>query len=433
MPDTPDFDDARRALNEVPAPDLWDEAQRRAADGTVVPLAVDRDRRRPGRWLAVAAAAALAVGTVAVLADDDDQSIDTSPRATPPSTTEDGMVDDGVTVTGPDGCSIGLGGDTVVVEPGPADPERFGAGGQPADQLVFHLPLGTTQTAEVHVPGVVVTDLVGERVEDVELQRGTAQVWFSTEFVQVRWFTGSQEPCSSFTVTVSGGTEDANRHAAVDLAERILLPEDLAAPSGDDPSEPGDGIVGRDVPYAIWPMTAPEPILGYLPEFTGTPEEMALSFAREVLEWSDAVVTDREPSEDGSNGAVYLVASAATGDEVEIWTRPGVPQDLNVVYKVDTPGRWDDPDAGASVSSVGSTGRADVTPVPEGTASSTVRFIYGEYVYEGPMGEDIELLDRRSWNGEDVAGAVLILFRDASGRVIGAWGTPLHAGDFAAG
>ena len=76
MPDPfdPDFDAARRALDEVPAPDLWAEAERRAEDGAVVPLVADgeRVRRHPGRWLAVAAVAALAVGTVGVLTSDDD-------------------------------------------------------------------------------------------------------------------------------------------------------------------------------------------------------------------------------------------------------------------------------------------------------------------------------------------------------------------------
>ena len=113
------------------------------------------------------------------------------------------------------------------MDPGPAaDPPRFDPSGQPADQLVAHTMLGS-QVAELHVPGVVLTDLVGERVEDVELERGTASIWFGPDFVQVRWFPGGQELCESFTVTVSGGSEDANRHAAVAFAERVLLPSDL--------------------------------------------------------------------------------------------------------------------------------------------------------------------------------------------------------------
>src|SRR5204862_463824 len=81
--------------------------------------------------------------------------------------------------------------------------------------------LNTAQTYAVQVPGQVVIDLVGDRVEDVQLQRGTAQLWFQagdTHPVQVRWFPGSQEACDSFTLTVGGGTEDENRHAALEGA-----------------------------------------------------------------------------------------------------------------------------------------------------------------------------------------------------------------------
>lgn len=218
MPDP--FDDARRSLDEVPAPDLWDEAQRRAAAGKAVPLSDGEARRsrRPGRWLAVAAAAALAVGTLAVLVDDDDQSVDTTPGtdAAGPTTS----------IVGAEGCFYGVSGDPIVLVDGPADPPLFDPAGQPAGQTISHADLGS-QVAEVQVPGLVVRDLVGERVEEVELTRGTALVWFGADFVQVRWFTGSQEPCESFTVTVAGGTEDGNRHAAVDLAERILLPAEI--------------------------------------------------------------------------------------------------------------------------------------------------------------------------------------------------------------
>jgi hypothetical protein len=228
MPDPFDLDAARRALDEVPAPDVWDEAARRAAAGDVVPLTGGDGRPRSRRWLAVAAVAAvavLAVGTAAVVLDDDDaaEQVDAGPTA------DGGGVALGPTMGFPttDGtCGFAL--DT----PRPyddVDSLDAPAPGQSPRQQQVAVPLGDQQTATIAVPGMVVTDLVGERVEDVELARGTAQIWFGGEFVQVRWFTGSQDPCASFTVTVDGGTEDGNRHVAVDLADQVLLPSDLEA------------------------------------------------------------------------------------------------------------------------------------------------------------------------------------------------------------
>ncbi|MGH9275771.1 MAG: META domain-containing protein [Acidimicrobiales bacterium] len=223
MPDPFDFDAARRALEGVPAPDLWAEAQRRAEGDAVVPLTIDVQRQgRSARWLAVAAVAALAVGTVAVLGDDGDTELDTTNRRDAGAPL--------VTAGGPSGCTLAIGGDPLTVESGPADPPLFDTATQPAGQTIAHVDLGA-QVAEVHVPGFVVRDLVGERVEQVELDRGTAEVWFGQGFVQVRWFTGTQEACDSFTVTVAGGTEDANRDAAVDLADRVLLRSDLEGPT----------------------------------------------------------------------------------------------------------------------------------------------------------------------------------------------------------
>lgn len=221
MPDPFDLDDARRALDEVPAPDLWAAAERRAADRPVVPLDADGDpRHRRSRWLVAAAVAALtvlAVGTTAVLLDDDDQAVDTTPTTELPAA--------GTTVVG-EACTVGISGDPVTMESGPPDPPLFDQSGQPEGQLVAHTMLGS-QVAELRVPGLVVDDLIGARVEDIELQRGTASLWLAPDFVQVRWFSGAQEPCESFTVTVAGGSQDGNRHAAVDFAERILLPSDL--------------------------------------------------------------------------------------------------------------------------------------------------------------------------------------------------------------
>lgn len=223
------YDDAKRSLDGVPAPDVWDEAERRALTAAAVPLDAPGDgrHRRSARWLAAAAVVAVVAGAVGLAVRDDDPGVDTGPSA-------QGAV---VPLVAPasdfpaydDRCGFALDGDSPRQVIADGTSPWFGADSQPVQQQVVQLQLGATQTAEIAVPGVVLTDLVGERVEDVELARGTGAVWFSGDFVQARWFTGSQEACESFTVTVWGGTEDGNRHAAVDLAEQVLLPSDLRA------------------------------------------------------------------------------------------------------------------------------------------------------------------------------------------------------------
>jgi heat shock protein HslJ len=218
MPDR--FDEAKRALEGVPAHDVWPEAERRAETGAVVPLApVARPPRRYGRWIAAAAVLALVAGTVAVLAGDDgDDGLQTGTGTGTGASTL-------TTYQAGDACRFGITGapltDSTTV--GFASPD-----GTAGTMLVGHL--NDVQEYAVHVPGHMVIDLVGERVEDVQLRRGTAQIWFQVvpnDAVQVRWFPGSQDGCESFTVSVEGGTEDENRHAAVDLAERVVLPSEL--------------------------------------------------------------------------------------------------------------------------------------------------------------------------------------------------------------
>ena len=74
MPDPYDFDAARRALDEVPAPDLWAEAEHRAADRR----RWCRARRRPSAAPAAVVggggvAAIVAVGAAALAWPDDDR------------------------------------------------------------------------------------------------------------------------------------------------------------------------------------------------------------------------------------------------------------------------------------------------------------------------------------------------------------------------
>lgn len=230
MPEPFDLDTLKRALDEVPAPDLWREAERRAEGAAVLPLTGVGGRRRPVRWLAAAAVAALAVGSAVVLtSSEEDQGLDTANRR------ESGVPP--FTIGEPEGCQLGLSiepgtvmaGGELALRAGAASPPLFEVS-QQRSQTVAHAELGD-QVAELHVPGIVVRDLVGERVEQVELARGTADVWFRPEFVQVRWFAGGQEPCDSFSVTVAGGTEGANRQLAVELADHLVLGSDLEGPS----------------------------------------------------------------------------------------------------------------------------------------------------------------------------------------------------------
>jgi heat shock protein HslJ len=283
------FDDAKRALEGVPANDVWAEAERRAADGTVVPLAAPSagGGRHRSLWLAGAAAvAALAVGTVAVFASDDDSGVDAGPGSEHP----DG---ESVQVYGDElipGCVFGMRGEPVLephslrgVESPTGDPEFRGTLAEGA--------LNDQQSYSIQSPGQVVIDLVGERVEDVELQRGTAQIWFQSDAaVQVRWFTGGQDACESFTVTVSGGTEDEKRHAAVELAERVVLESELSA---DNPVHPTPG--GNPLANTEWQLES-STIDGEPTEGDGS----LFSFTAGEVTWSDGC---------NGKGATYTYAA----------------------------------------------------------------------------------------------------------------------------
>jgi hypothetical protein len=196
--------------------------------------AVERPRRRGVRWIAVAAVIGLlaAVGALTML--EDDQRVDTAPVTGPAPAT---------IVTG-SGCPFGISGDPVVMQSGAVDPSAPRFDTEPG-QGVAHARLGS-QVVEVRVPGFVLQEPDGWRMEDIELARGPARVWLDgppsgeahQPFVQVRFFPASVAPCSSFTVTVDGGTEAENRQTAIDFADRIVLPAEL------EPGLPGAEGVG---------------------------------------------------------------------------------------------------------------------------------------------------------------------------------------------
>ena len=188
----------------------------------VAALVVEHRRRRGLRLVAVAAVIALIALVGALTMLEDEQSVDTVPVTPVPSTV----------VTGSD-CSFGVSGDPVAMQPGPVDPAAPRFDTEPG-QGVAHTTIGS-QVVEVRVPGFLLHEPDGWRMEDIDLARGPAKVWLdgpasgqaNKPFVQVRYFPGSAEPCSSFTVTVDGGSEAENRQTAIDFAERIVLPAGL--------------------------------------------------------------------------------------------------------------------------------------------------------------------------------------------------------------
>ena len=225
MPDPFDFDDARRALDEVPAPDLWDEASQRAAGGAVVPLdvadgrppapAAGWPRRRWRRWRCSPSAPRRCCWTTTTRPSTRRRS--RSRRSASGTTVGGGDVCTGRHHRRPDRDAAGAGGPAAVRHVRPAR----GPARRPHDA---RLAGGRAPRAR---PGADRPRRRAGRGGGAGARHGQHLVR-PTDFVQVRWFTGGQELCESFTVTVAGGTEDGNRHAAVDLAERVLLPSDLA-------------------------------------------------------------------------------------------------------------------------------------------------------------------------------------------------------------
>jgi heat shock protein HslJ len=127
-------------------------------------------------------------------------------------------------------CSAGFEGGPILLA-GPHRPAviDLGSGIGPAyAQGTWHATIGR-QRVELQAPLVPVIDYVGDRTEDVVLDSGdSAIVWYRTfddGKVAVRTVleqTGT-ESCPSFDLTVVGGTEQANRDLAVDLANRLVL------------------------------------------------------------------------------------------------------------------------------------------------------------------------------------------------------------------
>ncbi|HET6968382.1 MAG TPA: hypothetical protein VFI44_08905 [Ornithinibacter sp.] len=246
-------------------------------------LTPDRRGRRGARWVAAAAViAVLALVGVLTSVGDDDQDVEILPSAVPlPSTVVRVVPGVGQVLSG-SGCPFGIAGEPVALQAGSVAGRFSTVGGQG----VGHVLLGA-QLAEVHVPGMA-SVVGGGREEAVELGRGAATVWLdgpvsasrpgagNLPFVQARFFPDTDAPCSSFTVTVDGGSEEANRQAAVDLADRILLPADLAGL--DLPGAEGGPVAGLELAGTEWAILV-------------EPEEARMSFTDHRVTWDNGCAT----------------------------------------------------------------------------------------------------------------------------------------------
>jgi hypothetical protein len=188
------------------------------------------------------------------------------------------------------GCPFGIADAQIVMEPGPVDPlaPRFDA---EQGQNIAHILIGS-QVAEVRIPGFTLQNTEGWRMEDIELARGPAKVWLdgppsgeqNKPFVQVRWSSDAEETCGSFTVTVDGGTEDANRQLAIDLARRILLPSELGDP--ELPGASGGPVAGLELAGTEWKVAS---TLNGI----GPPNGAVVAFGDLTVTWDDGCATVR--------------------------------------------------------------------------------------------------------------------------------------------
>lgn len=298
-----------RALGAVTPPDQWSDITERAASpGAMSPLGSGEPVRSRRPYL-LAAAAVLVVAAIAgglSLASRDDGGTDQvvagptgEGMVADPDPTDDDETETAVVPSGEASCAVGL---NASVDPGASWP--LGAGRSDpavvdpswgdlegdATQGIWNL-VDEDQRIEIHVPGLMVMDLVGERTEEVLLgENWKATVWFTDEWVQVRYFGGSEtpNPCVSFTVTATGATEEQNRDTAVAIARSLVIREwpdetgehdGSTTPSVGQDAEPSDPLIpssadSEDVDLREW-MGNSGPLLLTAVEVDGSVQEAA--------------------------------------------------------------------------------------------------------------------------------------------------------------
>lgn len=226
-----------------------------------------------------------------------------------------------------------------------------------------------------------------------------------------------------------------NEHAV--RGEILLAYDSLTSPADGDENEgppAGQEIVG------VWPETTTEEAQAAIARidagadpWRSEQQTVATRFFTDVLHWPDAIVTDGEPSEDGTFGAHLSVESPTLGTTASVTVRSLAGSRYWVVGGFNSPTPSPDAaDDGASVSIGNGSDAVYYGGWIDGTAAEfTVR--YGDLVImqtdDAPPAEftfDLGTVPR-------TAGMVMVLFRRDDGVALGGWATSLPPGAFAAG
>jgi hypothetical protein len=212
------------------------------------------------------------------------------------------------------------------------------------------------------------------------------------------------------------------------------------------PQEASDEILARLIPwdsrntdFAIWPFdTAKAANEGNSDErpWLSDPSTAAIQFARDELGWQDAAIArEDDPSvllvERNPGGASVYVETFEFGSAAGV----GGPDGIWLIRRVWSPSVEFDP--ALSIRDVDGNARADVhvafAEYYDGLRAASATVVVGyqntEWTETVNTGEaDFEL----SFFPEG-PGHILILFYDAAGEILGAWGAPLPAGGIVAG
>ena len=199
-------------------------------------------------------------------------------------------------------------------------------------------------------------------------------------------------------------------------------PTSLASdpPTGSETARPR----GPEEPVPLWPHDPAAPRW-----YPGDGEETALAFAQEVLGWRDATFEVGEPAHDGTGGVwSFLEEGSGPFLAVLIVTRGGDPADAKrwAISEVTVT------DAGDTPFAISVQGRAVKVAFDwweRGTREAELIVTYADSeaaitVSQPPAEFELELPFE-----PEGPGTVLVKFRDAGNRVVGARGMAVPAGD----